>query len=189
MSKIRDLKGQKFGRLTVLGIAERYTLRTSRHAKWHTRCDCGTLTTVYSDKLVNGHTKSCGCLFKEYHRKRRGKTHGIAATYYAGCRCSLCKDAAKAYRKRKMLAVRQYIQEAKSRPCTDCKQSFPWYCMDLDHIQERGPKKFMLSQYRHLNLNLKQVTEEIAKCEVVCAVCHRKRTQTRYEGWPKESHS
>ena len=64
---IIDLTGQRFGRLTVVSIAENYVSPTgkSRHLRWDCICDCGNKCTVYGDALKAGRTKSCGCLQKE----------------------------------------------------------------------------------------------------------------------------
>lgn len=53
-----DLKGQRFGRLTVL---ERIGTR-SGCALWRCLCDCGKLVNIPSRSLRSGNTKSCGCL-------------------------------------------------------------------------------------------------------------------------------
>lgn len=54
----------------------------NKHGKsiWSCKCDCGNLTEVARDSLVNGDTRSCGCLRKERAEIRRnellGKTFG-----------------------------------------------------------------------------------------------------------------
>lgn len=62
MGKIKDISGQKFGRLTVL-----YRLHNhhKKHTYWLCVCECGNLVEVYGNSLKNGNTKSCGCLHKE----------------------------------------------------------------------------------------------------------------------------
>lgn len=55
----KDLTGQRFGRLEVLGFAER---RKNGQAYWKCRCDCGRETIVRQGYLESGKTKSCGCL-------------------------------------------------------------------------------------------------------------------------------
>lgn len=62
-----DLTGMRFGRLTVLGLAgyePRYKTTT-----WAVRCDCGNEFRCYRTNLVNGNTKSCGCLKADKSRK------------------------------------------------------------------------------------------------------------------------
>lgn len=57
MSQMKDVTGQRFGRLLVVHrAANRY-----QKAWWVCRCDCGTIAEVAGSKLRNGHTKSCGC--------------------------------------------------------------------------------------------------------------------------------
>lgn len=49
--------------------------------------------------------------------------------------------------------------------------------MDFDHVS--GQKKFNLSAAANKMRSLMAVEDEIAKCEVVCANCHRERTYRR----------
>ena len=61
---IKDLVGQKFGRLTV---TSRSNSRNKRGVVWNCKCECGTIVEVVSSDLVNGNTKSCGCLKTDLH--------------------------------------------------------------------------------------------------------------------------
>lgn len=63
MGKAKNLTGQKFGRLTVI---KRNGTSKSGKIIWECRCDCGKIKNVVSASLINGGTKSCGCLQKEY---------------------------------------------------------------------------------------------------------------------------
>jgi len=47
--------------------------------------------------------------------------------------------------------------------------------MDFDHV--RGAKRFHLSESEHKSKRL--IKEEIRKCDLVCANCHRIRTHER----------
>lgn len=49
--------------------------------------------------------------------------------------------------------------------------------MEYDHV--RGKKKFNIGHYN--NKSVKVLMEEIAKCELVCANCHRERTYRRLQ--------
>jgi len=69
MSKYRDLTGQKFGRLTVIAKSKTENGRSA----WLCNCDCGRQSKVQSFDLINGKTKSCGCLQgKRSHGLSRG---------------------------------------------------------------------------------------------------------------------
>jgi hypothetical protein len=73
-TKRLDLTGEKIGLLRVLAM-------TWRHAKGHARCrcDCGNEVTVIAGNLMNGHTRSCGCLRMEnvvIRKDLTGRTFG-----------------------------------------------------------------------------------------------------------------
>lgn len=67
------------------------------------------------------------------------------------------------------------LMELKNKPCTDCGQTFPHYVMDFDHL---GNKKHSISEMRQ-GFVWEKILEEISKCELVCANCHRIRTHKR----------
>jgi hypothetical protein len=75
------------------------------------------------------------------------------------------------YRKEK----RVVLDQAKDQPCTDCGRRYPSYVMDFDHV--RGEKVENVA--RMLSWSMEDILKEIAKCEVVCANCHRQRTHQR----------
>jgi 5-methylcytosine-specific restriction endonuclease McrA len=60
---IKDLTGQRFGRLSVLYAHAARSRRGATH--WICVCDCGNRTRSRSDTLQNGRAASCGCLAKE----------------------------------------------------------------------------------------------------------------------------
>lgn len=62
MREIKDLTGQKFNRLTVIGLGER---NSCGKIQWKCKCDCGKIVFATTTYLKNGHTKSCGCLNRE----------------------------------------------------------------------------------------------------------------------------
>ena len=71
MSKLVDLTGQRFGRLTVIERSEKTT--KSCRVYWKCICDCGNETIVLKDNLRGRKTKSCGCLSKELLESRSRK--------------------------------------------------------------------------------------------------------------------
>ncbi len=66
MSKLIDLTGQKFGRLTVL---ERAFTRKGQ-LFWKCECDCGRVCIVQGSSLRGRRTRSCGCLHDQMARVR-----------------------------------------------------------------------------------------------------------------------
>ena len=55
----KDLTGKRFGKLIVEKITEQ---RVNQKIIWQCKCDCGSVVYVKSGSLLNGDTKSCGCL-------------------------------------------------------------------------------------------------------------------------------
>jgi hypothetical protein len=92
----RDLTGQTFDRLTVVGRTEGST----KNAVWTCSCRCGQVVDVRSQRLTSGVTRSCGCRRKELvdltgrrfdrwtvvEAIGRRQTGGGRATYWL-CRC------------------------------------------------------------------------------------------------------
>lgn len=65
-----DVEGMRFGRLTAIRVVHEGDKR-----KWRCTCDCGNETSVIATNLMNGNTKSCGCLHKELSK------------FQPGCKC------------------------------------------------------------------------------------------------------
>lgn len=72
-------------------------------------------------------------------------------------------------------AAQKIYEWLKSQPCFDCGRSFPIECMDFDHrpdeVKIHSPQKFFG--------NMEKFLAELAKCDLVCACCHRIRTKKR----------
>ena len=60
--------------------------------------------------------------------------------------------------------------------CLDCGESNP-VVLDFDHV--RGDKSKAISDMVCNYYSIKTIKEEIRKCEVRCANCHRKKTNER----------
>lgn len=71
---------------------------------------------------------------------------------------------------------RAYVHELKSVPCMDCGGTFDPICMDFDH-RPGTVKEFCIGT--RLQLSLERILAEIAKCDIVCANCHRIRTHRK----------
>lgn len=74
-----------------------------------------------------------------------------------------------------------WIQELKSStPCVDCAQIHEPYCMDYDHVPGRGDKIKSISRMVMDNTPKDTILIEITKCNLVCLLCHNRRTQNRF---------
>ena len=86
--------GKKINKLLILEV-----LKKEKDYYYKCKCDCGNIKDIRAAYVINGVTKSCGCLFKET-RKNAGKIMGIKNRKYE--KCSYCgnKHYAKGYCRR-----------------------------------------------------------------------------------------
>lgn len=72
----------------------------------------------------------------------------------------------------------EYLQE---NPCVMCGQDDP-IVLDFDHIdpstKTKGISKMLSGHY-----GWNKISEEIKKCRVLCANCHRRHTYLQQGGW------
>jgi len=61
--------------------------------------------------------------------------------------------------------------------CTDCKQKFPHYVLEFDHIPEKEKLRRVYKVFKTCGISA--ALQKIEKCEVVCANCHKTRTYKR----------
>lgn len=93
---------------------------------------------------------------KDYHRQSwckpclNGRSRELAATL---------KSKAVAY---------------KGGACHDCGENFPDYIYDFHH-RDPEDKDFKISHHLTRNLDWQAVTQELDKCDLLCANCHRHR--------------
>lgn len=118
---IRDLTGQRFGKLQVLEATDRRDAGGS--VIWRCHCDCGKDVEVSRSQLVSGYKKSCGCLGhpprKDYVGKRFGRLTVIAyekkqdGQHIWRCRCDCGAET---------LVRQTYLQSGHTVSC-GCRQN------------------------------------------------------------------
>ncbi len=133
--------------------------------------------------------KRCGrCLESKaldefaWHRKAKGQRDNYCrpcrAAYkqehYAAHRERYVANASR--RKRALIAERlaYLIEFFRERPCVDCGEADP-LVLEFDHLRD---KSFAVSVGIRGH-KWQSVLDEIDKCDVVCANCHRRRTALR----------
>lgn len=82
MTKIIDLTGNRYGKLTVICKSE---VRKRNIVSWDCVCDCGNTIIVTGQELRRGDTSSCGCNRnkgkpKDYTGQRRGSLVAVSST-------------------------------------------------------------------------------------------------------------
>lgn len=76
---IKDLTGQRFGKLIVLSRDTSAPTGSGKHIKYLCLCDCGNKVSIFGNHLKKGISKSCGC-FRSESIKQRNLTHGLTGT-------------------------------------------------------------------------------------------------------------
>lgn len=116
----------------------------------------------------------------------RRKARGQRDNYCRACRAAYKQEHYRANRdryiaqagarKKAVVAERaeDLVAYLRRHPCVDCGETDP-IVLEFDHLRE---KKFGISAGLQ-GRNWQSVLDEIAKCEVVCANCHRRRTALR----------
>jgi hypothetical protein len=87
------------------------------------------------------------------------------------------KESSRVAHKQQWIMIRNYVRQAKDKPCMDCHKKYGYWCMDFDH---RNPtKKTMTVAQAARTRSIPVLLREIKKCDLVCSNCHRNRTYKR----------
>lgn len=84
------------------------------------------------------------------------------------------------HNKARRLEVKELLAKIKDVPCLDCGNRFPAICMDFDH---RNPDEKSFAVSGRATMAISSLLEEIAKCDIICACCHRIRTEKSGYPW------
>jgi hypothetical protein len=80
------------------------------------------------------------------------------------------------YRTRNRKGLLSYLRQ---HPCVDCREA-DTRVLEFDHV--RGKKENNISNLVREGWSWQRILSEIAKCEVRCANCHRRKTAEQF-GW------
>ncbi len=121
----------------------------------------------YKDKRRSSYCKSCSRLYCRSHYKNN-------RLYYlekAKLRNRIVKNSHIEF-------IAHYLQ---SHPCVDCGES-DILVLEFDH-RERDNKISEVGLIMKKRNSLEKLKEEIAKCDVRCANCHRRKTEKESNSW------
>lgn len=110
-----------------------------------------------------------------YQDRCRACDNTRAKTYYAANKARMVKQIGER-NKRNILVVKQWLCEyLTTHSCVDCGVS-DIVVLEFDHLYD---KEQNVSTMCLQGWSIPRIEQEIAKCEVVCANCHRRRTAKR----------
>lgn len=123
----------------------------------------------------------------------RNKTKGTRQSWCKECMSKWEKNIWKTSKQRrssnaKKAALRRkrnvdfVIDYLKDKKCLDCGED-DIVVLEFDHISD---KKFEISYATRATYSLEKIKQEIDKCDIVCANCHKRRTAKQFN-WRKNS--
>ena len=133
--KMKDLTGERFGRLVVLSQApDGFDKKGSRQRYWNCICDCGAEKVVRGPNLTYKGVRSCGCLLRDTNSLKR-----LDALSYVSFHQRLRRDQG----------------HASKRECVDCGQpAHEWSYdgldpNDLPHERGEGIRYSLKPEHYH----------------------------------------
>lgn len=107
--------------------------------------------------------------------------HAVRSARQAGQRgesqrASRPETARSAAARRHALKRRDFVLALRDRPCADCQGQFPAVVMEFDHL-DPAQKRFNVAH--SWCRSVLSISNEAAKCDIVCRNCHRRRTRER----------
>jgi len=139
-------------------------------AKTCGRCERRRPIEFFSRHPTAGRQHWCRECFKAYFRKR-GARH---------------RAQVKAGQRRRIERARDYVLLRLERSrCQDCGETHV-VVLDLDHV--RGEKSAEIARLAGEGAAPGRIEDEMEKCDVVCANCHRRRTEGRRGSWRERAH-
>ncbi len=115
----------------------------------------------------DGHGYNCKPCSAVYQRQRYNSNVSVKKQQ---------QELAKKRIRRNKIFIRKYLA---IHPCIDCGET-DLMVLDFDHV--RGKKTADVSQMVGKGRSLEAISNEICKCEIRCANCHRRKTWKQF-GW------
>ena len=111
------------------------------------------------------------CVCEKYKGKTNFYINKLRPTGYD----TVCKECRNNTSLKRYRETKEYYVRKLGGVCTICNAVYPWYAYDFHHKENKEVKisKYFRYTIRHLKKK-QELEEEIKKCVLVCAICHRK---------------
>ena len=125
----------------------------------------------------NGDVREDGYIFRRYNLSRKRPNGEFLEQWYSPDRYRHGQERDKQYMLERSAILRDKLRAYKlEKGCIDCGYKAHSAALDFDHLPGSN-KEFGIG--KAVAWSDKRVWAEVAKCEVVCANCHRIRTNER----------
>jgi hypothetical protein len=119
---------------------------------------------------------------ESFARRGAGRQHWCKAcfrAYFAARGDVHRRQSGAALERRRERAAAHVLAIVGAGACADCGERDP-VVLEFDHV---GPKRADVGQLVRDGVTVARLDDEIARCELVCACCHRRRTAVRRGSW------
>ena len=151
MPEIKNLAGRRFGRLVAIEVNG----KNHSGVRWLCKCDCGKNTTVNSQNLQHGGTKSCGCFRSEKMSIRPFEylyNWLVKNSQIQNIPCDLTYE--------------DFLEFTKINKCHYCEREIEWY----EHEYSKGRKNRKAYNIDRKNNSLGYIK---INCVVCCNICNK----------------
>lgn len=171
----QSMIGLSFNHWTVLKIVKK---KNSNH--FYARCQCGTEKETRASHVVNGRSKSCGCLAKEGHGHRKAPGHAGLTTAYIGYK----KNAEN--RKISFSLNRDQFFDITQKNCFYCGQtptnkSAPYANSYNKSVFSKEARDHALYVYNGIDRLDNGVGYEVNNCVPCCKKCNFAKNKMTFE--------
>lgn len=142
--------------------------------KWCRKCESTKPLTEFgiNTSRKDGRTSACKACRRQY------QNHWYSENKH------LHRERVKANYQRAINKTRKYVWDyLLIHPCVDCGEPDP-VVLEFDH---RGDKEFNIGSALVTAISVDRLAAEVAKCDVRCANCHRRKSSESL-GWWKSNH-
>ena len=175
-SKVKDITGEKFGKLTVIKFSHIKKYRSN----WECLCECGNTKIVATPNLRNGDTKSCGCLKKEkaYTRnKNKDRETQLAKELYFAL-----KQRQKKFNG-DILDFENFKNKIK-KPCVYCGEEYSIEKQERFRYNSRPSNTIIkVNGLDRVNSNIGYTDENTVPCCTTCNLAKNTMSVDKFKKW------
>lgn len=179
MGKIKNIIGQRFGRLLVYSMSEERGRRGQ--IKWNCLCDCGNKHSVTGESLRSGKSRSCGCLLIESRKSKLNREEALLRNLYSHIKTR--------YKKRygdKILDFDKFVELSKKN-CHYCNEKPSHFINDYRHDKDKHGRLKKVSDtvvfyngLDRIDSNIGYLEENVVPC---CKRCNIAKSNFDYNSF------
>lgn len=186
MGKLKNIIGNKYGRLTVIKMLDEKGNRGQ--LKYLCKCDCGKSHIVTGESLRSGKSKSCGCLKKDFIEKNKFKRNMDRENAMLKIQYSHIKRRNKSKGFIDILSFDDFCRLSRMK-CYYCDAEYSRVIEDrYCEMKEKGKISDTILKINGLDRvdsSKGYAIDNVVPCCVTCNTAKNKMTQKEFKEWIK----